>query len=493
LTTGPAGSYTYANASFRDAVTSTSGGYGASYDGAGDMTCRAPTSSQTCSGSQTGQQVSYDQLRRILNWQNAASTPTATAHYAYDGEGSRTVQNSTVNGTQTVTYYVGSYQEVATSGSTTTTTKYYSTAVATGVDVNGTLSYLISDGLGNASASLDANGNEVGADLYLPYGGVRYTNGSLSTTKGFTGQVQDPSGLDYFHARYYDPVVGQFATEDTVQGPNRYAYVAGNPETNTDPTGQAGIYGGAGMADGINWGAVDRLAPQEAGSIDPESSAPTPTPKAHPQSTPAQGHTSAAPHASLATRRMIGANSNTGDGPCDQNCVYNNLLTGLNMQISHAELGDQITNDWQNLFMNGLLLGAAIASSDVIGIIEALADLVDTWVQLSDDTDAYNGIQVSSQTYEIWGTIKAFVGIVKVLTGVWNMLMFFRDWIKGIFKELAGTLFPRLIDWILQLWTGTHAVTDEYDLAGMKAYRACVIEQGAANYQKNCKANYHQP
>jgi hypothetical protein len=123
LTTGPAGSYTYANASFRDAVTSTSGGYSAAYDGAGDMTCRAPTSSQTCSGSQTGQQVSYDQLRRILNWQNAASTPTATAHYAYDGEGSRTVQNSTVNGTQTVTYYVGSYEAVAMSGGTTVTTK----------------------------------------------------------------------------------------------------------------------------------------------------------------------------------------------------------------------------------------------------------------------------------------------------------------------------------------------------------------------------------
>ena len=30
---------------------------------------------------------------------------------------------------------------------------------------------------------------------------------------------------------------GQFTSADTVQGPNRYGYVAGNPETNTDPTG----------------------------------------------------------------------------------------------------------------------------------------------------------------------------------------------------------------------------------------------------------------
>lgn len=45
------------------------------------------------------------------------------------------------------------------------------------------------------------------------------------------------SGLDYYNARYYDPVLGQFASADTKQGPNRYAYVAGNPETLTDPTG----------------------------------------------------------------------------------------------------------------------------------------------------------------------------------------------------------------------------------------------------------------
>jgi RHS repeat-associated protein len=60
----------------------------------------------------------------------------------------------------------------------------------------------------------------------------------MPTARGFTGMVGDPSGLSYDHARYYDGVVGQFTTADTVQGPNRYGYVAGNPETMTDPTGQ---------------------------------------------------------------------------------------------------------------------------------------------------------------------------------------------------------------------------------------------------------------
>ncbi len=232
LTTGPAGTYFY-NGAHLDAVTGTSGGYTGSYDDAGDLQCRAPNSSQTCQGTQTGQQLSYDQLRRLLNWQNATSNPTVRAHYAYDGENERVIQN-----TGPVTYYLGGYTEVTVNGSSTTTTNYYGAGVSTAVSVNGTITYLVADGLGSASESLSSSGSVQGAQLFAPYGSVRYSTGSMSTTKGFTGQLSDPSGLSYFHARYYDPVVGQFTSADTVQGPNRYAYVGGNPESRTDPTGR---------------------------------------------------------------------------------------------------------------------------------------------------------------------------------------------------------------------------------------------------------------
>ena len=105
-------------------------------------------------------------------------------------------------------------------------------------NVNGTLSYLVHDTLGSVSASLTASGGLQSAQLFAPYGAVRYSTGTMPTTYGFTGQRSDPSGLMYYHARYYDPSVGQFASADAVQGPNRYGYVAGNPETQTDPTGQ---------------------------------------------------------------------------------------------------------------------------------------------------------------------------------------------------------------------------------------------------------------
>ena len=82
-----------------------------------------------------------------------------------------------------------------------------------------------------------------GEQLYAPYGTTRYTVGSLGTAKAFTGQEADPlTGLYYYHARWYDPVVGVFLSVDTkegnAQGVNPYGYVRENPETATDPTGE---------------------------------------------------------------------------------------------------------------------------------------------------------------------------------------------------------------------------------------------------------------
>ena len=64
----------------------------------------------------------------------------------------------------------------------------------------------------------------------------------MPTQRGYTGQLLDPSGLHYYHARYYDGSIGQFISADTAQGPNRYAYVGGNPETLTDPSGHCYIF-----------------------------------------------------------------------------------------------------------------------------------------------------------------------------------------------------------------------------------------------------------
>jgi RHS repeat-associated protein len=69
-------------------------------------------------------------------------------------------------------------------------------------------------------------------------------DGDLPTDYRFTGQQQDASGLVYMNVRYYDPVLGQLISPDTlvpdpsnVQAYNRYLYALGNPLKYKDPTG----------------------------------------------------------------------------------------------------------------------------------------------------------------------------------------------------------------------------------------------------------------
>ena len=170
-----------------------------------------------------------------------ATSPTAQASDLYDGDGQRVEHQATAGGSTTTTVYVGDVEEVSTTGSaTTTSTYYYADGERIAMAVNGQLSYLASDGLGSVSLAVDGSGSPQASVLYAPYGAVRYASGTLPTTYGFTGQRADAqSGLDYYGARWYDPVAGQFTSADiTLDGLNRYAYVHDAPTTLTDPGGQ---------------------------------------------------------------------------------------------------------------------------------------------------------------------------------------------------------------------------------------------------------------
>ena len=162
-----------------------------------------------------------------------------------DANHNRTCQTTTT-GTTTTTAYVGDQsgadlEDVTTSGSTTTTTaSYYLGGKRIALSVNHTVSYLASDLLGSAEVALNTTGSATASVLYDAYGQARYASGTMPGSYGYTGQHDDTAttGLDYYGARYYDPIIGQFASADSLgSGYNRYAYVAGNPESHTDPTG----------------------------------------------------------------------------------------------------------------------------------------------------------------------------------------------------------------------------------------------------------------
>ena len=246
------GSYTYGDTHHLHAATSVSGGYTATYDAAGDMQCRAPSSATTCSGAPTGQALTWDVEGRLANWQNTTTSPTVTAKYLYDGEGNRVVQQvvDSTAGTTTTTSYVGRLEtySITTGNQPTaiTTTDYVSAGKVLAESVNGTLSYLATSYQGSVVEALDSTGNVgvITSQLYAPYGGVRYASGALPTDYGYTGQRRDASsGLDYYGAqatsgsapdggfRYYDPTLAQFASvNNSIAGPDPYTYSQSNPE-----------------------------------------------------------------------------------------------------------------------------------------------------------------------------------------------------------------------------------------------------------------------
>jgi len=75
---------------------------------------------------------------------------------------------------------------------------------------------------------------------YSPYGEVTTLGSDDGNSLQYTGRENDQSGLYFYRARYYDPILKRFLSEDPIGiegGLNLYAYVRGNPLTETDPTG----------------------------------------------------------------------------------------------------------------------------------------------------------------------------------------------------------------------------------------------------------------
>ena len=446
LTSSPTGSYTYGDSAHVHAVTAIgANAYSAAYDAAGDMTCRAPSSATTCvGGSPTGQQMSYDNERRLTHWQNRPVNPTATDDFLYDGSGMRVEQDSVVSGVTTDTAYLLGGVEEVTGGAVT---KYLGVAglpTAIRVGTTGSLNYLASDGLGSVSEALDGSGNVVAAQLYTPYGQTRYASGTMPTSKGFTGQRADSvSGLDDYGARYYDPLAGQFTEADTAgDGLSPYAYVRGNPETYTDPTGKlrtcgvacgssgGGGTGGSGSGSGssghhctsdANCGCYDKC--HSSGSVPPSND---------PNMGPASLDTCNALCAALVRSSKGNANNQNINpascSPADKKCQdalnAKNDATNAKNDTGDALIGitlvqllglglRSLIQDFTNTALYMVALGVWTAAAVMIGLIWVLF----TW-------ESYQSVQWFENTNNIttffniarWGYL--FVGVVLILSGL---------------------------------------------------------------------------
>lgn len=117
-------------------------------------------------------------------------------------------------------------------------------------NIHADIIYLHADFQGSIVAESNEVGKLVNSRHYSAYGE------QLESSKsgvGYTGHVHDNDlNLTYMQARYYDPVIGRFYSNDpmralahlskgNIHGFGRYTYANNNPYKYTDPTGKVAV------------------------------------------------------------------------------------------------------------------------------------------------------------------------------------------------------------------------------------------------------------
>ena len=212
----------------------------ASYDAAnrqrawnGLMLTHDANGNLTTDGSTT---YTWDARNRL----SALSRAGTTAAFRYDSFGRR--RDKTINATETAFHHDGLNPVQILSGTSSVTgiltglgiDEYFVSTEA--ADQQG----LITDVLGSTVAELDSTGALMAVYTYGPFGQTSVT-GTPRTPFQYTGREKDGTGLYYYRARYYQPALHRFVSEDPIGFAggdfNVYAYVRGNPLSFVDPTG----------------------------------------------------------------------------------------------------------------------------------------------------------------------------------------------------------------------------------------------------------------
>ncbi|MGG2921524.1 RHS repeat domain-containing protein [Brevibacillus parabrevis] len=189
----------------------------------------------------------FDERNRLRSATNHTTGLDAT--YTYFGNGLRATK--TENGVQTKYVYMDGnvLEELDANGN----------AIARNVWGNELLfrkdfltdkgGYYAYNSHGDVVSILDESGQEQNKYEYDTWGNVISKTEGMSNPFQYSGEIYDEkSGFYYLRARYYDPRVGRFISEDTYKGTvdnplslNRYTYVLNNPLIFIDPTGHAEI------------------------------------------------------------------------------------------------------------------------------------------------------------------------------------------------------------------------------------------------------------
>ncbi len=168
------------------------------------------------------------------------SGPGLTASFQYDGLGRR--KQKTINGTTTAFLYDGLNVVQELNGSTPVAnllTGLSIDEVFTRTDAAGTRAFF-TDGLGSTLALM--NGATASTQYtYEPFGKMTFIGATSTNAFQYTRRENDGTGLYYYRARYYQPALQRFVSEDPIgfqsEDPNLYEYVGNSPQNFTDPLG----------------------------------------------------------------------------------------------------------------------------------------------------------------------------------------------------------------------------------------------------------------
>ena len=177
----------------------------------------------------------------VRNQLTGISRTGLTASFTYDSFGRRT--GRTVNGTVTNYVYDGLNPLQEKNGATVTANLLPGLGIDeffTRTDGVGVRS-LLPDALGSTVALGDGTGTLQTQYTYEPFGFVSQSGAANTSSYQFTGREDDGSGLYYYRARYYQPRLQRFISEDAIGfaggDVNLYGYASENPLYYTDPTG----------------------------------------------------------------------------------------------------------------------------------------------------------------------------------------------------------------------------------------------------------------
>ena len=147
-----------------------------------------------------------------------------TAEYAYNPSGLRI--SKTVNGETTTHILDGSnvVADVTDSG----ISKYNRGRELISIEQGGQKGYYLFNGHGDVTRIADGNGQVKNSYWFKAFGegSIEPYTGAMSNPFGYCGEYTDAeTGNIYLRARYYDPGIGRFVSEDTHQGRHQLVFV----------------------------------------------------------------------------------------------------------------------------------------------------------------------------------------------------------------------------------------------------------------------------